>query len=423
MNPDQEERGAVSDPAPLSLFSAFGIELEYMLVDVDTLDVRPVADVLLAELGGPGASEADCGPVAWSNELARHVIELKTNGPVASLAGVPAAFSRAIEDLEVAAAKHNVRLMPTGMHPWMDPDREFVLWPSDPERIYGTFNRIFDCRGHGWSNLQSMHVNLPFANDREFCQLHAAVRFLLPLLPALSASSPVVEGRYAANLDQRLDVYRNNARLVPEVSGAVVPESARSRAEYEAHILGRIYQALEPHDPEGVLREEWVNARGAIARFDRMAIEIRVLDAQESPRADLATAHLIVETLRPGTVSGYFVDLDARFTAERLAAILQTVIHDGERAVISDVEFLRVWGFEREQRLSVQDIWSELLGRIPAERRIPALFADAQITVAHGCLARRIRETLGEAPTRRQLTATYRELCDCLRESRRFLPR
>jgi hypothetical protein len=32
-----------------------------------------------------------------------------------------------------------------------------------------------------------------------------------------------------------------------------------------------------------VLRHEWVNARGAIARFDRSAIEIRVLDVAECP--------------------------------------------------------------------------------------------------------------------------------------------
>jgi hypothetical protein len=407
---------------PLSWFSAFGIELEYMLVDVDSLDVRPIADLLLAELGGPGAADAECGPVAWSNELARHVIEIKTNGPVPSLAGVPADFTRAVNDLEQIAAKHNVRLMPTGMHPWMQPDKEFHLWPSDPEQIYSTFNRIFDCRGHGWSNLQSMHINLPFADDREFSRLHAAIRFLLPLLPALSASSPIVEGLYAPNLDQRLDVYRSNARLVPEVSGVVVPESARSRADYEERILGSIYRAIAPHDPDAILREEWLNARGAIARFDRMAIEIRVLDAQESPRADLATAHAVVEALRPGAVSGHFEALDAHFSAERLAVILRDVIRDAEQAVVTDVEFLRAWGFDSETRISVKEIWGELLLRVPPERQIEELIVDAQFTVSQGCLARRIRRALGPAPDRARLTATYRQLCDCLRNGRRYLP-
>jgi hypothetical protein len=47
-----------------------------------------------------------------------------------------------------------------------------------------------------------------------------------------------------------------------------------------------------------VLQNEWLNARGAIARFDRMAIEIRVLDVQETPRMDVAYAALIVEVLK-----------------------------------------------------------------------------------------------------------------------------
>ena len=41
-------------------------------------------------------------------------------------------------------------------------------------------------------------LNLPFSSDEEFGRLHAAIRLLLPLLPALAASSPLVEV-YRAN--------------------------------------------------------------------------------------------------------------------------------------------------------------------------------------------------------------------------------
>ncbi len=87
------------------------------------------------------------------------------------------------------------RLMPSAMHPWMDPHREMVLWPHENSSIYEAFNRIFDCRGHGWANLQAVHLNLPFRGDAEFARLHAAIRVLLPLLPALAASSPFIDGR------------------------------------------------------------------------------------------------------------------------------------------------------------------------------------------------------------------------------------
>ena len=78
----------------------------------------------------------------------------------------------------------------------------------------------------------------------------------------------------------------------------MIPEPVFTRADYEARILGRIYADLAPLDPEGMLRHEWVNARGAIARFDRGAIEIRVLDVQECPRADLAIAAAVGAVLR-----------------------------------------------------------------------------------------------------------------------------
>ena len=68
------------------------------------------------------------------------------------------------------------------------------LWPHENREVYDAFDRIFSCKGHGWANLQSMHINLPFADDAEFGRLHAAIRFLMPLMPGLTASSPVMDG-------------------------------------------------------------------------------------------------------------------------------------------------------------------------------------------------------------------------------------
>ena len=51
-------------------------------------------------------------------------------------------------------------------------------------------------------------------------------------------------------------------------------------------ILKPVYGTAQ-YDPEGILQEEWVNAR-ALPDFDRNTGEIRVIDAQETPFADLA---------------------------------------------------------------------------------------------------------------------------------------
>ena len=85
---------------------------------------------------------------------------------------------------------------------------------------------------------------------------------------------------------------------MPSVAGRVVPEAVGSPGASTRRAPRPIYRDLAPLDPEGVLRHEWVNARGAIARFDRSAIEIRVLDVQETPLMDVAYAALIVEVLK-----------------------------------------------------------------------------------------------------------------------------
>ena len=249
---------------PLHLFEGFGIELEYMLVDINTLDVLPMSDRVLHAVAGAYEAEVEMGDIAWSNELVLHVIELKTNGPAPSLLGLPPAFTAQVGHINTLLAPLQGCLMPSAMHPWMQPHREMRLWPHAYSPVYEAFNRIFGCQGHGWANLQSVHLNLPFANDVEFGRLHAAIRLLLPIMPALAASSPILEGRPSGFLDTRMEMYRSNAQRIPSVSGKVIPEPAFTKHDYEQTILQPLYRDIAPYDPEGILQYEWLNARGAM---------------------------------------------------------------------------------------------------------------------------------------------------------------
>jgi gamma-glutamyl:cysteine ligase YbdK (ATP-grasp superfamily) len=310
------------------------------------------------------------------------VIEFKTNGPAAGLAGLAAGFEREVDRIEELLAPLGARLLPTAMHPWMDPAREFEMWPHADREIYAAFHRIFDCRGHGWANLQSAHLNLAFANDQEFARLHAAVRAILPLLPALAAASPFVEGRYPGTLDSRLEAYRVNARRVPSVTGDVIPDPVFTRAQYEA-LLETIYADLAPLDPAGTLRHEWVNARGCIARFDRMALEVRVLDMQECPRADLAIAAAVSCVVR--ALCDPAASHQARLrglTTEALARMLRAASAAAEAAKIDDRDYLRALGLPDGPR-TAGEVWRELIERdraeprgaavaLPEARRLPA---------------------------------------------------
>lgn len=409
-------------PQPYRLFERFGVELEYMIVDRATLDVRPISDELIRAVAGAYQSDVDFDDLSWSNELVLHVIELKTNGPSPALEGLAGVFQRHVARINALLDPLGARLMPAAMHPWMDPLREMRLWPHEYNAVYEAFNRIFDCRGHGWANLQCTHVNLPFADDEEFGRLHAAVRLLLPILPALAASSPIVEGRRTGLMDARLAAYRGNARRIPSVTGHVIPEPVYTFRDYDERILQRIYRDVAPFDPEQILREQWMNARGAIARFDRGAIEIRVLDVQECPAADLAILALVVETLR-ALVDERLCPYDRQrpWPVEPLEAILSDCILYAEDAVIRDPQYLAALGVPDASTCTAGEIWRRL--RETLRGRIAPEFAPAlDVILERGPLSRRILRATGPTPDRERLAAVYRALCDALAKGEMFVP-
>lgn len=403
---------------PLSLFQAVGMELEYMIVDRDSLSVRPLCDRLLQAAGGVLDNEVypegENGPAAWSNELVLHVVEFKTPAPVASLEGLDALFLAQVAHADAMLSQWNARLMPTAMHPWMNPHTETQLWPHGSRDIYESFNRIFNCRGHGWANLQSVHINLPFANDAEFRRLHAAIRTVLPLLPALAASSPVMDGTLTGCMDNRLAVYQNNCARIPQITGSVIPETVRGRQEYENRILHPIYQALAPLDPEGILRHEWANARGAIARFDRGAIEIRLLDIQECPKADLAIAALVCAVIKALAEERFSTIAEQEaLSTELLAGVLREAIRDGDTAPLACPPLARCLGLP-ETRQTLGEAWQQL-----AARTLPLAPPALNLIFEKGCLARRITQALQQRG-RSSLHAVYAELCACLKHNRMF---
>lgn len=402
----------MSDLDRLRLFEGFGIELEYMIVSAEDLSVRPIADELLRQVGGSYDLDVERGAIAWSNELALHVVELKTNGPATSLAGLHASFAADLKYINGLLAGMDACLLPTAMHPWMDPASELRLWPHANDVIYKTFDRIFDCRGHGWANLQSTHINLPFADDREFGALHAAIRLVLPIIPAIAASSPFVDGAASGLLDTRLEIYRNNAQRIPSVAGVVIPERVFTRREYEEGLLGRIYDDLAPLDPEGILRHEWANSRGCIARFDRMAIEIRVIDIQECPRADLAVAAAIVAAVRGLVEELWAGGKEQRQWDEReLAALLRDGIEHADLAVIDNGRFLQTFGYPERGRARVRDLWQHLIESLLARDPGYSEWSAPLATIlGQGCLARRIVAAAGPRPSRDTLHEVYSKL-------------
>src|SRR5688572_2413452 len=110
------------------LFEGYGVELEYMLVNRDTLDIMSISDELLKDVLGSYGSDYENGIVTWSNELVMHVIELKSTRPEADLDALETGFVKNITKINELLAKRNAMLMPAAAHPFMDPIKETRLW-------------------------------------------------------------------------------------------------------------------------------------------------------------------------------------------------------------------------------------------------------------------------------------------------------
>lgn len=404
--------------APLRLFEAYGIELEYMIVDRAELNVMPITDKVIESLSGEIRNDWSLGRIDVSNELVLHVIEFKCNGPQKDLVRMQRDFEEQIIAMNKRLEEWNACLLPTAMHPWMLPDTETKLWPHGQNEIYASYNRIFDCRGHGWSNLQSVHINLPFANDEEFGRLHAAIRIVLPLLPGLAASSPLVEGKVTGKHDSRLGFYMDNQRRIPSIIGTVIPERVFTEKDYQEKILQNIYKDIAPQDPDEILQDEWLNSRGAIARFERNAIEIRVLDIQEAPIADFAVIALTVSLVK-SLVDEKWLSFAEQKTADEndLRLVFKESSEQGMDYLIKDAFLLKTFG--EKDPVSVRELWKKILSTLAkGDYEIKNFTEAAKSLLTRGDLAGRIMQKLGKNPSREAVKAEYRVLAQCLVQGR-----
>jgi gamma-glutamyl:cysteine ligase YbdK (ATP-grasp superfamily) len=399
---------------PLShLFEGFGVEIEWMIVDAATSMPTPLAHVLLGEDRADPTVERPRGDARWSGELVRHQVEVAASAR--KLEGLGAVFEAEAAAMNDALAPHGARLLGGGLHPLFDPTRA-ELWPADASPTLRAWDAVFGCRGHAWVNLQSVHLELPFEGDEELARLHAATRLVLPLIPALAASSPFVDGRRSPFLDTRIDLFRAKHAKVPQVVGRIVPEPITSRAGYEARILRPMYTAVAHLDPEGLLRDVRLDGRGAVARFDRDVMQIRLIDAQETPRADVAICAAIATVIRALTQGILPNGYPTEGSTERLAYLLELSTREGERATIDDPAFLRAFGLRRE-RVTFGQLWAHLVERCPPARE----HAEPLETILrHGPLARRMLTRVG-AVDRASLETLCRELAECLRDGRMLL--
>ncbi|UCH80342.1 MAG: hypothetical protein JSW20_11435 [Nitrospiraceae bacterium] len=405
----------------LSLFKGFGIEIEYMIVQRTTLDVFPVSDEVMRSVTGTYANDYQRGNMGWSNEFVLHVMEIKNIRPASSLTGLPQLFLDEIARINKILEPLGGIMLPSGMHPWMDPAKETRLWPHRYRKIYNTYNRIFNCRRHGWANLQSLHLNISFNGDDEFERLHAATRLILPIIPALAASSPIAGGNVSGMHDTRLAYYRSNQSKVPSIAGRMIPEPVFTIAGYREHILDRMYRDIAAYDPDGTIQYEWLNSRGAIPRFERNAIEIRLIDAQECPASNIAIAGMIISVLQRCVSEQWKPLKDQKaWKVSPLLSILKETIKKGEHAVIDNTRYLAMFDFP-EAKAKAGELWHHLAAKQYGNNILDSRSLRViRFILDHGTLATRILASLPGNPSHTQIRNVYQKLCRCLERNELF---
>lgn len=259
-----------------------------------------------------------------------------------------------------------------------------------------------------------------FRGDDGFAKVHAAVRMLLPIIPAISAASPFMGGQATGLLDQVAHARVQDRFTHPELTGPFIPEAVFSQEDYYREVFGPMAGVLASRG-DAPFDHQAENRRGAVPLFDQEVIELRVIDMQECPTADLAVAGMIVAVLK-ALVSGRWVSsyLQRAWSEHDLLPILDNVVRSGDEAVIADREYLLMFGLMKQDEMPAAKLWQHLFVDLYGELGATTRQGMAHI-MEHGCLARRMLARTGTAPDAPALEALSSELADCLASDRMFI--
>jgi hypothetical protein len=167
------------------------------------------------------------------------------------------------------------------------------------------------------------------------------------------------------------------------------------------------------------LQYEWLNSRGAIARFERNTIEIRLLDIQECPLADISILFFISEIIR-ALIEETLAPREHQqaFDVLPLADIFKRCIVDGEHTVIENIDYLRLFDFPAAAPCRAKDLLTHLADRFVPTSAVWKKPLDHILT--KGTLSSRITAGLNGDMRREKLKETYNELCQCLADGKQL---
>ena len=215
-----------------------------MIVDRTTLDVAPVSDRLLTAVAGELTNETEQGAIAWSNELALHVIEVKTNGPTARL-------NRAVGNFQAAVTRINALLQAMERVP--DADRRASV--DEPGHAIRTCGHTTTTRSTPRTTASSAAADTAGRTCRACTSIcrSPTMRSSAGCTPRFASCCRCCRRSPRARrismvarpglLDARIDAYARNQARVPPITGLIIPAAVRTHAQYQERILEPMYRA------------------------------------------------------------------------------------------------------------------------------------------------------------------------------------
>jgi glutamate---cysteine ligase / carboxylate-amine ligase len=247
-----------------------GIEEEFALLDPSTLDLAARFEQLreLARARDPVLAEAIAG------ELIRSEIEI-VSGRGESFAAAVALQRDHRRRLFALVAGERLALAATGTHPWADYREQSIIDTEHYRRVEQGLKYV------AWrNNTFSLHVHVGVRDIDRAVRVCDRLRPVLPLLLAVSANSPYLDGRDSGLHSARTQSFTRN---FPRCG---VPDAFGGWSAYRDYIelLLRTRSIVE-------FTQVWWSVR---PHFAFGTVEVRICDAQSSAQESEALAALIV---------------------------------------------------------------------------------------------------------------------------------
>ncbi len=158
-----------------------GVELEFQIIDQETLDLVPRAPALLSKVPPSVANRV-------TPEFIRSILEIQT-GVCASVNDVDDDLRRSIRLLEEIAADHGCLLYSASLHPFAEPADQVLSVGDRYARILEELQYV----GRQFIS-QGLHVHVGIPDRDAAITVCDILQIYLPLLLGLSGSSPYFRG-------------------------------------------------------------------------------------------------------------------------------------------------------------------------------------------------------------------------------------